>query len=681
MHRRKLLCGLAGAPLLAAVPARAQSEQSATPLSGIEVTAPRVKPVIEPYTIEELFRPAPALDADLSADGKHVALIVDSGAEQRRQTEILVFSADDPTKGEARISMGDVNTHWIAWAGSDRVLVGVSGSSPTNLARRSGSFTNFAERRRELPYRRVMSVPLDGSGAVQLFQPAAGPHLRIPPEKFRRVLNLAEVVSVLDSNHALMAAFDREDLTLVPQKAWLPRGVYIPGPPPDPERMSMMRPSDSGAPLSGMTLYNVDLATGEPHEVIQGSARTYRWEAQGGRAILRRDIEPDGKHEVWRTLDGSVWRPVRTVDRADPDIVFMAASDQPGKLWVLARSGAETVKSVRLWDSASNTMAPPVSARPDREPLSVLFDAESRFLLASYRGADGLEHDTPDVGLKSILSTLRVQFGAGSATRVMHVDPSRAKVLLEVSGPELPRAFYLFDLTRRRLADIGGGPRLLPERLADAEPVSVAKTGGGRLQGLLTSSLQGAPGPLVVVLQSAVDPDTIYSFDPLAQLFATRGWWTLRLPDPANRTDVEALTGEAIRRAGLDASRTALIGLGEAALDALQDISRSWRAAIAFNSPESEGALLAGGSITARKALTTEAIMAGKPVLVVRNWGDARNARQSDQRVANALLQNDAGGLAEALYLGENGDADWNRLSTQIDRARLTAEFLDRVLR
>jgi hypothetical protein len=682
MHRRKLLCGLAAAPLLASAAALAQASPSATPpatpLSGIDVAAPRVKPVIQPYTIEELFRPAPALDADLSPDGKHVALLIDTGPEERQQTELLIFSADDPTKGENRIAMGDTNTNWLAWAGSERILVGVSGSSPTNLARRTGGFVHPADRERELPYRRVMSVPLDGSGAVQLFQPAAGPNLRIPPEQFRRVLNLAEVVAITDSGHALMAAFERQDLVTRPQGNRIPHGLFIPGPPLPPEEMTTNRPNDGGVPLSAMTLFNVDLATGEPHSVMDGTALTYRWEAQGGKAVLRRDLSRDGRTESWKAQTGGAgaWNTVRTVDRAAPDIVFMTASDQPRKKWVLARQGGETVKSVRLWDIDTDTLAPPVSARPDREPLGVLFDPDGRFLLASYRGSEGLEHDTPDRGLATILATLKVQFGGSATTRVMHVDPSHTKVLVEVSGPEQPRAYYLFDLTRRRLADIGGGPRLQAERLADADPVTASSSSGGQIHGLLTQSLQGEPGPLVVVLQSAANPDSIYSFDPMAQLYATHGWWTLRLPDPGNPADVDALVREAVRVAELDPARTALVGEGVAGRSALQGLGGPWRAGVVVNSPEPEAALLSGLTVNGRTNLTVEVRSGAKPVLVVRNWSDARNARQSDQRVATALLQNDAGGLAEALYLGEAGDADWNRLSTRIERARLTAAFL-----
>lgn len=674
--RRSLMAGLALAPLWAAA-ARAQSSPSTT-LPGIDVTAPRVKPVTTPYTIEELFRPAPALDADLSEDGSKVALLIDTGAEDARKTELLIFSAEDPSKGEARFTFGETNANWLRWAGSGRVLIGVSGSSPTDLSRRSRDFAHNADRRRELPYRRVMSVPLDGSGSVQLFQPGAGPRLRIPPERFRKVLNLGEVVSVTGADHALMAAFDREELNArFGQNTLSPgRGTSF-----GLDQFYASRRLDQAPPMSTVSLYRVDLATGEPELVMEGSNRTIRWEAQGGEAVLRRDIAPDGGSEIWMTRPPgqAVWKPVRTVDRANPDIAFLAASDRPRALWVLARAGAETVRSVRLWDIDANSLAEPVSGRANREPVGIQFDPQGGFLLASYRGAQGLEHDSPDASVKTVLATLAVHFGDGAAVRLMHIDAARTRFLVEVSGPQQPRAYYLFDSKRRRLADIGGGARLVPDRLADAEPVELTRP-PAFLGGVLTGSLDGRPGPLVVIVQPPADPESLYSFDPMAQLFATRGWWTLRLIDNGEAADTHALAVEAARVAGLDASRMAIFGQGAAGRAALERLAGPYRASVVFDSPEPEDTLLAGLGVGDRKQLALEAMSDGKPVLVIRSWRDARNARQSDRGVAKALLQNDAGGLADAIALGEAGDADWNRLSTQVERARLVADFLERAL-
>jgi dipeptidyl aminopeptidase/acylaminoacyl peptidase len=695
MNRRSLMAGLAAAPLLAPGAALAQD---ATPLSGIDVTVPRVAPPITPYTIEELFRPAPALDADLSADGKHVALLLDVDQGGNRETQLLIFSADDPTFGEARFRLGDTNTHWIRWAGSARVLVGVSGESGDNLTNQGSGFRDFHDRRRQLPYRRILSVPVGGGPTAQLFEPAAGPNLRVPPGKFRKVLNLAEVVAVTDGEHALMAAFDKEDPVLY----WRPGSGQMPG--------QWLR-ADDGPPMSSISLYSVDLATGEPELIMEGSDRTIRWEAQGGEPILRRDMDAQGENEIWRTkpLGQASWRPVRTVSRAAPDITVLAPSDTARTFWVLAKEQGEAHRSIRLWNVDTDTLADPVSGRPDREPTETLFDPDGRFLLASYRGPRGLVHETPDAGLKTSLATLAVQFGDGAGVRVMHVAPDRTKLLVEVSGPRQPRAYFLFDAARRRLADIGGAARLKPERLADAEGIAVDRSGAEPLAGVLTGSLDGKPGPLVVILQSAGDRESFYDFNPMAQLFATRGWWTLRT-SPAPEADIDALTAAAVRTGSLDSSRTAILGEQDAGDAALAAIARH-RAAVVFNSPSVETELLAGADITARNELALRATLGERPVLVIRNWRDSRSGRTSDARLtavmprsdrrgvpdritrdsrggrpssselADALRRSDTGGLADAVVLGEAGDADWNRLETRIARARAVVEFLDPILK
>lgn len=695
IDRRSLMAGLAATPLLAPTAAQAQDP---TPLSGIDVTVPREAPQITPYTIEELFRPAPALDADLSADGKHVALLMDTGEDEARETQLLIFSADDPTVGEARFRLGDTNTHWLRWAGSARVLVGVSGESGENLTNQGSGFRTFHDRRRQLPYRRVLSVPVGGGPIAQLFEPAAGHNLRVPPGKFRKVLNLAEIVAVTDGDHALMAAFDKED----PVRYWRPGVGMVPG-----EWLRV----DGAPPLSTISLYRVDLATGEPDLIMEGSDRTIRWEAQGGEPILRRDLDAQGEHEIWRTRPPgqASWRPVRTVSRAAPDIEVLAPGDAPRTFWVLANAPGETNRSIRLWNVDTDTLAAPVSGRPDIEPAGTLFDPDGRFLLASYQGPRGLVHDTPDAGLKTSLATLAVQFGNGAGVRVMHVAPDRTKLLVEVSGPRQPRAYFLFDVARRRLADIGGAARLKPERLADAEGIAVDRAGAEPLTGVLTGSLDGKPGPLVVILQSAGDRESFYSFDPMAQLFATRGWWTLRTA-PAQESDIDALTAAAVRTGSLDPSQTVILGEQDAGDAALAAIARH-RAAVVFNSPSVETALLAGADITARSELTLRATRDGRPVLVIRNWRDSRSGRTSDSRLtavmprsdqrgdrdrmtrdsrggrpssselADNLRRSDTGGLADAIVLGEAGDADWNRLETRIARARAVVEFLDPILK
>lgn len=674
MDRRSLMAGLAAAPLLAPGAALAQDP---TPLSGIDVTAPRVAPPITPYTIEELFRPAPAPDVDLSADGKRVGLLLDIGEGDARETQLMVFSADDPAVGEARFRLGDTNAGWVRWAGSGRLLIGVSGSSPTSF-RRARYFQRLTDQERELPYRRVMAVALDGAPPVQLFQPAAGPRVRIPPEKFRKVLNLAEVVAVPDPDHALIAAFSKEEI----DARWLSHtpthGAAISQ---GMREFYATRQLERGPPLSIVSLFRVDLATGEPALVMEGSNRTIRWEAQGGAPILRRDIDPEGQSDTWRIQEsgGSTWKPVRTVSRADPDLIFLAASDRPRLVWVLGRQAGEQARSVRLWDIDANTFAAPVSARPDRDPVSVLIDLDGRFLLASYRGQGGLDHDTPDAGLKASLAALAVQFGPEAAVRVMHVAPDRTKVLFEVSGPRQPRAFFLFDSARRRLADIGGVPRLLPERLADAEPVIIPRPGRTALTGVLTGSLDGKPGPLVVILQASGDTEQLYGFDPMAQVFAAHGWWTLRVVD-SGPADVQVLVAEAIRKAALDASRTVVFGQGLAGPAALQRVG-GFRAAIAFDSPEAEDRLLTGMTIGQRDRYAVRATTGDKPVLVVRNWRDARGGRINDSRLGLALQQNDVGTLADAIAIGEAGDADWTRLETQVARARAVVEFLDPILK
>lgn len=619
LDRRGFLTGFGAAPLFAAGAAWAQTG---------------------PYPLETLFRPPALLGATLSPSGAKVALLLDAGRGEARDLTIEVIDAASPSVGAVRLSVGDVDARWLAWAGDERLLLGAA--EPSRL-----TVTDAATRREavtlDLDYQRVLSLPLDGSEPVVLF--AEG--------KFRPVLNLSELVAALDSGYALFGALE-------------PVGGSSTA-----TMMGNFSTEANRQDIANVSLFRADLATGDVYRVTTGAPSTIRWETKGGQPILRRDLDEDLRAESWWTLPPGAggWRRVRRIDAEDPDLIFLAAAEAPDTAWVLGRDGQTGPRTLRLWNLAADTLAAPVSTHPDLEPAHVVIDRKGRFVLAEHRTARGVSWDAAEPALPAHLKAVQGYVGGAARIRLLEVDETGGRLLIRAAGPDRPPSVLLYDRAAKRVTELASAaPGLDPERLAPASALG---------PGVLLSPPGGAPGPLAVVIRSAERDAAAHDWDPCAQAFAARGWWTLLVSGADGAGDLAA---RAVQERGLDPDRVAVVGWGMAAGPALAMArARGWRAAIAHEPSEPDDALLRGAGVGARTGISVEARDGALALLLLRPPPPRPLGAASERAVKAVFARDQIGGVAAvAEALRGRQDRSWDKPATRLARARAAVDFLAR---
>lgn len=198
-----LLCLLAGAALVAAQPAQAQSQLQSqsqsqdaavtTPVA-LAASAPDVAPDVARLPARLFFRQPDIHDARLAPDGRHLALTMGLG----ERSVLAVVALDGDLKPRVVAGYGNADIDDFAWVTAQRLVYDVvdrqSGSGDQSLAPGLFAVNVDGSERRTLvrtqhalvgapsgpgrqplePWHRLLTVPQDGSGEVIVGRPSGG---------------------------------------------------------------------------------------------------------------------------------------------------------------------------------------------------------------------------------------------------------------------------------------------------------------------------------------------------------------------------------------------------------------------------------------------------------------------------------------------------------------------------
>jgi dipeptidyl aminopeptidase/acylaminoacyl peptidase len=607
--RRSLLAGAAAFPFAAA--ARALAADAA---------------VSDRPGIDLLFRPSALLDVCFSPSGEKLALMLDAGRGDEPDLKIEIVSAADPARGATRLAVGAVRPRWLAWAGEARLLLGAAEPSKltvTDSSSRGSSVTL------DLDYRRVLSLPLDGSEPVVLFTES----------RFRKVMNLAELVAVIDERTALFAGLD-------------PTGRS--------SGASMMENFSTQAnemDLARVALFRADLTTGSVERVDAGTTATRRWEGRSERVVLRRDIDVGApSKEAWFAPfgDGGAWKAVQPPAGA----AFLAVADGDHAVWIDGPSG------LQRWDLAGGAVEPPIS-RPGRRIEHVVFDPAGRVLFTQY-GADrgqAEDFDAADPALGSELKGVAAYVGAGARVRLLDIAADGRRLLIAGALPGRPAAALLYDRTARRVTELAStAPRLNPERLATPRPAG---------RNALIPPPGGGPGPLVVVFDAGRPDRWLEAFDPWVQAFVGKGWWSLLTSDGMG-ADAVGL-GQLAAAHGLDGRRICGLGVGPLAATARdRAVQTGWRGVVTVEDPDP---VADPGDDFSRESQvgTTRVLALGPP--------PPRPLRGASAALVRTVFARDGigGDASVAEAIAGRPDRRWDLPSTRTAAAGRAIAFLERM--
>lgn len=285
------------------------------------------------------------------------------------------------------------------------------------------------------------------------------------------------------------------------------------------------------------SLFSVDVTTGERTLLEKGTSATMSWVADAtGKPAVRYDIygRRGGLQVMGRDANGK-WVPTFAIRPKDieamEDIALLSPTGEPGKFYVAVKpegtSGVRT-RELRIYDFITRTMGEKIWSHPKYDFDSILLRDQGQRLAAVCYWAEIYTCDYLDPAEKREMQALQTFFTDERSMEVEDQSTDASVQVLTVTGAEEPRSYYIYDRKTQRADLLGSGhPALRPDRLAIARPYAWKASDGLELSGYLTTPAgpaKAAKPPLIVMPHGGPEARDMYTFEPWAQAFATRGY-------------------------------------------------------------------------------------------------------------------------------------------------------------
>ena len=327
-----------------------------------------------------------------------------------------------------------------------------------------------------------------------------------------------------ENHHVYLASIERPndppvDLTPAPgTRAWLDRVISS-----DPDHLVIAWNKRDRAVFD---LYRVNLTTREHALIAENPGDVTDWLTDwAGRVRARiRHVGPAERHlEVLR--DGG-WAVLQRLDLEEFNLQMLGLTPDDRGLWLLSSRGRDRLSLVRV-DTASGSESlvyddPELDlewvgmSERTREPLAVV----------TYPGRQAIRFF--DAALEADLAVFRRHSPTG--LRLLSFDDGESLVTVEVFT-EKGSENHLVD-RRTGETHLLGRSQMVPfaNALGTTEPITLSARDGVRLHGYLTRpSGFGAPGPMVLVVHGGHWARDYWSYAPVVQFLANRGYAVLQV--------------------------------------------------------------------------------------------------------------------------------------------------------
>jgi len=445
--------------------------------------------------LEDFIGPVDFWEAELSPNGKHLAII----RRQGNSDYLVVYNLEPGTTQPKPVSIGDYYVDWLEWASNDRLLVAATGYVDLKTGRQVKRMdfdeeTSFYKRALMFPFRRLISVHRETQEMAVMF----GDDWRM-----NRNFYLGSVTDFLpgDDKHILMPARLNGDLDL----------------------------------------FKVNVEDGSFERVATGASGTNSWYTdRSGEPAFRIDLNRRGTvATIYAREDHSNgktrWRKTRTI-RIDQDDRDQSAKDFeilfPGPTvttyYVNARGKSDDRTAIYLYDFEKDEL---IEKHADHEKVDMaggIFNRDSRELLGVYYVEDRLMIRMQDEDFQAHLDGLSEFFGA--TMNVLPIDSSTdgKRWLIKTSGPEDPGTYHLYSIdTSSNMAIATQKVSLAGKQFSPSRRIDYSARDGTRLHGYLTRPAGVAddvPLPLLIMPHGGPEARSSFSFDWKVQFLATRGY-------------------------------------------------------------------------------------------------------------------------------------------------------------
>lgn len=444
-----------------------------------------------PPSLDELMRRPVVLDAALSPDGERVALLHEvpqpkpKGGESRlAQVRISkVGELANPDARSVEVVVGEYEVQRVSWGSNDRLLIWVKLGSDISLIVNGQPVVMLAG------VQRVMAIDSNGKNPVVLVAGA--------DPKFLKTRDLDNIVDLL---------------------------------PDDPDHVIMQIPVNER-----WTLQRVNVHTGVPTLIETGEAATDGWFLQNGVPVLRFDSNSSGTvATVFSRPPGATeWTRFRRFRRNElqklSDFDVVGATSEPGVVLVASQQPEDSAVTVRRFDLRTLTPGEIVAQHADRDIAGLFQDTANNVIGARYV-EDRYAYDFTDPSFGPHFRALNSFYDNQCNLMLYEVNRDHSRFILQVSGPQLPGGFCLYDRAAKHVEDLGEGRPWLEGRLAPVEALKLKARDGQALTAYLTVPTAPAKGPRPMVVMPHGGPEVRdrYDFDPWAQALAAQGWLVLQ---------------------------------------------------------------------------------------------------------------------------------------------------------
>lgn len=461
-------------------------------------------------TLDDLFSDDGATDVAVSPSGRYLAMVIRKGDTDRLAIYDFETGKYQTLTGIGRHDVGkrfDSRITTVYWKTDDRILFRLSirpAEGVTWATLSTGGYRRLG--------RRLFAIDRDGKNFVRM---------------------LGE-----NRNAALDFAFDLGAI-----RSMLPK---------DPENILMVVDGEDGR-----SLFKVNVMTGKGEITEKPSTAIWDWWLDlEGRPVVR--VESSfGTLRFFRREEGGTWKKyhsvkLRELEKERIEYEWLGASEDPNRIYVLARPESAQRYGIYLYDLANEKFGAPVAEHPEFDIFGGVISRDGKTVLRYCYLAHVRICESADKKVNAHMKGLRKYFKDSANVYVIDSSEDNQTLLLYVEGPSDPPAYYEYRLAQKAIQLIGHQNLALDKRrMPTATLFEYASRDGTRLHGYLTRPPAGETAtdlPLIVMPHGGPESRDHLTFDVYVQNLAANGYAVFqpnfRGSDGFGRAFVESGYGE-----------------------------------------------------------------------------------------------------------------------------------------
>ncbi len=446
-------------------------------------------PVNGPLPVDAFYDKAAVYGARLSPNGQFVAAVI----RRADGTAILIHDLQaDKSAVALSTDNKDATFDWVRWKGDGRLVVGVTylhidhwNGKPDGEIR-SWKYSKF-----------LMSMDRDGTHQTTLFR------------------DDKHTWSHTQHNYVikLMDALDK-----------------------DPDHILALAPSLAGQ----YAVWRADIHTGAAEMIEHGGENVLGWDTDTNGAIVARYRATGSTFIIEGHAPGETkWSEIARIRAKDfekelSDFEFMGPTDTPGALYVAVKPkdpSEGAARTIHIYDFRTRTMGPPVWKGVDYDITNIVRSSGSNAMEGVCYWVDTYTCAFKDPHDAAVMRGISTYFHNVKNVAPVSFSNDGHWWLLDVSGPDDPGGFYLYDNVKHDVLALGVQQPALSDRLGPMDRFVFSARDGTQVHGYVTTPPGAPKGPLPLVVLPHGGPEgrDYFEYDLVTQFLATRGYAVLQI--------------------------------------------------------------------------------------------------------------------------------------------------------